>query len=160
MPLLKSLSIYDISYVGNKGSGTGIIQGLGIDAGQDSRLVLRHCKDFSCHGHPDRDEGVVIDHFQEKTGWKAWKGNRHRKHDVLMGLYIQLVSCFRAEPHQNITATVAVAPSHDFFLHMIEEIYDRNASLSIYHKNFFIYLYVWSADCNNAIYSELQYMIN
>jgi hypothetical protein len=26
------------------------------------------------------------------------------------------------------------APSHDFFLHMIEEIYDRNASLSIYQK--------------------------
>ena len=41
---------------------------------------------------------------------------------------------------------------------MIEEIYDRNASLSIYQKFFFIYLYVWSADCNSAIYSELQYL--
>jgi hypothetical protein len=61
-----------------------------------------------------------LDHFQEKAGWKAWKGNRHRKHDVLMGLYIQLVSCFRgakAEPHQNITATVAVCLS--MHLHMI-----------------------------------------
>jgi hypothetical protein len=28
------------------------------------------------------------------------------------------------------------APSHDFFLHMIEEIHDRNASLSIYQKKF------------------------
>ena len=42
---------------------------------------------------------------------------------------------------------------------MIEEIYDRNASLSIYQKKNFIYLYVWSADCNSAIYSESQYMI-
>ena len=42
---------------------------------------------------------------------------------------------------------------------MIEEIYDRNASLSIYQKKKFIYLYVWSADCNSAIYSELQCII-
>ena len=67
---------------------------------------------------------------------------------AMMGLYIQLV--FRgakAEPHQNITATVAVCLSmhlhilfsfvvHPFFLHMIEEIYDRNASLSIYQKKY------------------------
>jgi hypothetical protein len=62
-----------------------------------------------------------LDHIQEKAGWKAWNGN-----DV-MGLYIQLVSCFRgleeptlepwkAEPHQNITATVAVGLS--MHLHM------------------------------------------
>jgi hypothetical protein len=30
------------------------------------------------------------------------------------------------------------APSQAFFLHMIEEIYDRNASLSIYQKNFLL----------------------
>jgi hypothetical protein len=48
------------------------------------------------------------------------------------------------------------APSHDFFLHMIEEIYDRNASLSIYQKKIYLPLCVV---CNSAIYSELQYMI-
>ena len=87
-----------------------------------------------------------LDRIQEKAGWKAWKGNRRRKHDILMGWSPGA----KAEPHQNITATVAVCLSmhlHEsqvFFLHMIEEIYDRNASLSIYQK-FFIYLYVWPA---------------
>jgi hypothetical protein len=35
------------------------------------------------------------------------------------------------------------APSHAFFLYAIEKIHDRNASLSIYLKKKFIYLYAW-----------------
>ena len=46
------------------------------------------------------------------------------------------------------------APSHAFFLDMIGEIYDRNASLSIYQKKK-IYLPLCVV-CNSAIYSELQ----
>ena len=102
-----------------------------------------------------------LDHFQEKAGWKAWKGNRRRKH-----VYSTCtVSCFRgakAEPHQNITATVAVCLSmhlHMIFSYIWLRKFTTEMLLFPYIKKIFIYLYVWSADCNSAIYSELQYMI-
>ena len=93
----------------------------------------------------DGKRSVFIVNFLDHTS--RLDGNRRRKHDVLMGLYIQLVSCFRtpSKYYCNCGRLPFHAPSHAFFLHMIEEIYDRNASLSIYQKKKFIYLYVWSA---------------
>jgi hypothetical protein len=79
-----------------------------------------------------------LDRIQEKAGWKAWKGNRRRKHDVLMGLYVYWLPRSQGRTpskyYCNCGRLPFHAPSHAFFLHMIEEIYDRNASLSIYQK--------------------------
>ena len=103
--------------------------------------------------------------FQEKAGWKAWKGNRRRKHDVLMGLYIQLVSCFRGAKAQGRTPSkyycnFAFPCTFTWFFLTYDwgNLRQKCFSFHISKKNI-IYLYVWSADCNSAIYSELQYNV-
>ena len=92
-----------------------------------------------------------LDHFQEKAGWKAWKGNRRRKHDVLMGLYIQLVSCFRGAKENPIKILLqlwlfAFPCTFTWFFLTYDwgNLRQKCFSFHISKKNF-IYLYVWSA---------------
>ena len=88
-----------------------------------------------------------LDRIQEKAGWKAWKGNRRRKHDVVMGLYPA-----SEEPRQNpIKILLQLWPFAFpctftcFFLtydwgNLRQECFSFHIS-----KKIFIYLYVWPA---------------
>ena len=64
---------------------TGRILIVGLKWGpRTSLLVLRHCKDFSCHGHPDRDKGLSLsDGPEEGFSGSALLSDKKRKQNTV-----------------------------------------------------------------------------